>query len=736
MGGARRAPALRVVQAHELGRDGPRGQARGDPRRRRPPGALARGRGGDPCRHPRARRRHARRPAPALRDRRARRLEPARGDLRLPPPGRPAPACERAGDRRRADRERLCPALPHRRDRRRPLGQGRDVPDLLVLARLGAGRDRRAAAGPQPDGAAAAQRVAARALRRGARRRDRPSPRELPTGVLAPRADRGRRADHPRGADRGVRAVSEKDQAPDRAGLVLLALILVAGVANLNLSVANVALPDIGKHFDSSQTTLDLIAVGYSLGLAASVLYLGALGDRYGRKLMLLLGLALSVPACLLAAFAWSDEVLFGARVLGGLSAGMAYPTTLALITALWSGPGRTKSIALWSAVGGGIASLGPLVAGALLESFDWGSVFLITLPLVLVAFPMALKLVPAHVNEATEPVDNLGGILSVLLVAALVLAINFAPVPNKGALALGLGAIALAALAAFLIRQRRASNPLYDLHVAGRRVFWVAAVAGIIVFGSLMGAAFVSQQFLQNVLGYATLEAGAAFLPTIVFMVLVAPRSAKLVETCGARFTLLCGYASLVLAFLTMLLLWEPGIPYWKVGIAYVFIGIGVGFAGTPASHSLTGSVPVQKAGMASGTADLQRDLGGAIMQSVFGALLTAGYAAAAATAIAAAPNSAQISDSVQGELTKSFAGAESVAAQYPQYATQITTAAKQAFLDGDQWAYTAGLIAVLLGAVLVYFMFPRKDDEQRLLLEYQAEDAGAVDERSLAHA
>ena len=497
---------------------------------------------------------------------------------------------------------------------------------------------------------------------------------------------------------------------------MLAALILVAGVANLNLSVANVALPDIGKHFDSSQTTLDLIAVGYSLGLAASVLYLGALGDRYGRKLMLLLGMALSVPACLLAAFAPSDVVLFVARVLGGLSAGMAYPTTLALIAALWSGPGRTKSIALWSALGGAIASLGPLVAGALLEHFEWGSVFLITLPLVVVAFPMAAKFVPSHVNETTDPVDNLGGILSVVLVGALILAINFAPVPNKGTLALGLAAIAVAALIGFYIRQRRAANPLYDLHVAARRVFWVAACAGIIVFGSLMGAAFVSQQFLQNVLGYSTLDAGAAFLPTIVFMVLVAPRSAKLVETRGARFTLLCGYVFLLLAFATMLLLWKEDSPYWKIGLAYVFIGIGVGFAGTPASHSLTGSVPVRRAGMASGTADLQRDLGGAIMQSIFGALLTAGYAAAAAAAIAAAPNSQQINDSVQNQLTKSFAGAEAVAQQYPQYASQITAAAKQSFLDGDQWAYTAGLVAVLLGAVLVFFLFP-KDEEQQLL-------------------
>src|SRR6516165_12605574 len=127
--------------------------------------------------------------------------------------------------------------------------------------------------------------------------------------------------------------------APDRAPLVLLALILVAAVANLNLAVANVALPDIGKDLDASQTALDLIAVGYSLGLAASVLYLGALGDRYGRKLMLILGVGLSIPACITAAWAPNVGVLVFARIVGGLAAGMAYPTTLALVTALWAGP-------------------------------------------------------------------------------------------------------------------------------------------------------------------------------------------------------------------------------------------------------------------------------------------------------------------------------------------------------------------------------------------------------------
>jgi MFS family permease len=508
--------------------------------------------------------------------------------------------------------------------------------------------------------------------------------------------------------------------------LVLIALIAVAGVANLNLSVANVALPSIGQAFDSSQTTLDLIAVGYSLGLAASVLYLGAFGDRYGRKQMLVGGMALSIPASLLAGYAHSDTVLFLARLLGGVSAGMAYPTTLALITALWVGPARTRSIALWSSIGGGVASLGPLVAGALLVHFWWGSVFLITLPLAVIALAMAWFLVPAHVHETTEPVDNLGGILSVVLIGGMVLAINFAPVPNKGTLALGLGVIALAALIAFIIRQRRAKNPLYDLHVAGRRIFWVAACAGIIVFGSLMGSAFVSQQYLQNVLGYSTFEAGAAFLPAIVFMVLVAPRSAILVETRGARFTLLAGYVFLFLAFSSMLLLWQDNSHYWQIGITYAFIGVGVGLAGTPASHSLTGSVPVQRAGMASGTADLQRDLGGAILQSIFGALLTAGYATAYTKLISGTSGTANVSDSVQNELTKSFSSATETAQKYPQYSSQIISAAKSSFLDGADWAYTAGLVAIVIGAVIVFFMFPKVEREKQLLAEYHAEDTG----------
>lgn len=518
-------------------------------------------------------------------------------------------------------------------------------------------------------------------------------------------------------------------RAPKRQAAVLGTLILVATVANLNLSVANVALPDIGDAFDASQTQLNLIAIGYSLGLATSVLYLGALGDRYGRKKMLIAGTALAIPFSLLASFAPTADVLFLARFGGGIAAGMAFPTTLALITALWSGPGRTRSIALWSGVGGAMAALGPLLAGGLLLAFDWGSVFLITLPLALIALVLSLRLVPANVDETSDPVDNLGGILSVVMVAGVVLAINFATIPGAGALALGIALVGIAAAVGFVIRQRRASNPLYDLEVAARSTFWVAAVAGIIVFGTLMAAMFIGQQYLQNVLDWSTWQAGLAILPAAVALVMVAPFSAKLVDSRGARFTLLAGYLFCFFGFIVMLLFWSEDSTFPVVIVAYMLVGIGVGLAGTPASHSLTGSVPVRRAGMASATADLQRDLGGAIMQSILGVFLTAGYATSFSRLIASSPNSAEVSESVEVELERSFSSAANIAEQYPQYSDQIIEAAKQSFIKGEDLAYLGGIVAILLGAALVWRFYPKYERETELLALYASEDAPQAD-------
>ena len=204
--------------------------------------------------------------------------------------------------------------------------------------------------------------------------------------------------------------------------------------------------------------------------------------------------------------------------------------------------------------------------SGFLLERFEWGSVFLVTLPLAVVALVMAhpLRAGPRQRDDRAgrqpgrDPVGGAGRRGDPRRSTSR-------RCPNEGTLALALFAIAVVAGVAFVVRQQRAANPLYDLDIASRRVFWVAAVAGIIVFGSLMGAMFIGQQYLQNVLGYSTLDAGAAIIPAALFMVIVAPRSAKLVEARGARFTLLLGYVFVLLGFVTMFLLWKDGSAYWR---------------------------------------------------------------------------------------------------------------------------------------------------------------------------
>ena len=513
----------------------------------------------------------------------------------------------------------------------------------------------------------------------------------------------------------------------DVTSWTLVALIAVASVPNLNLAVANIAVPDIGAAFNASQTEMNLVSVGFSLGLASTVLYLGAVGDRYGRKQLLQLGMLLTVPTALLAAWAPDVGVLIVARILGGVAAGMAFPTTLALITALFDGQRRTRAIALWSAVGGSMIVVATLAAGWLLSRFWWGSVFLISAPLALVALALAWRTVPAHVGETTEPVDHLGGVLSLVGILTLVLAINVAPSPGEGTLALVAGGIAVVILAAFFVHQARTSDPLFDLRYAGRRTFWVAATAGLIVFGTLMGGFYVGTQYVQLVLGYSTLKAGTVGIPAAVVMIVVAPLSAKVIARFGSRATLLAGYAFLLAAFLSMLLLWSATASFTVVALAFALMGAGVGLAGTPASHSLTGSVPVPKVGMASGTADLQRDLGGSVMQSLLGAILTAAYAADVAQRVQGTPLAGN--RQVTTVLERSFASAADYASKVdPSQAKAILAGARASFLHGADWAFGAGIIAIVVGAVLVALAFPGKRRELDLLAQFEAEDAGAT--------
>ena len=339
---------------------------------------------------------------------------------------------------------------------------------------------------------------------------------------------------------------------------------------------------------------------------------------------------------------------------------------------------------------------------------------FLVTLPLAVVALVMAWLLVPAHVNESTEPVDNLGGVLSVVLVGALILAINFAPVPNEGTLALGLVASRSRRWSPSSSGSAARRNPLYDLDVAARRDFWVAACAGIIVFGSLMGAMFIGQQFLQNVLDYSTLEAGRRSFRPPVCMVLVAPRSAKLVEAHGARFTLLLGYVFVLLGFLTMLLLWKEDIAYWKVGLGYALhrdrrrvrrharVALADRLGPGPRAPAWRPAPPTCSATSAARSCSRSS-----------ARCSPPATPAAAAAAIAASPDKDQVTDSVQAELTKSFSSAADIAERTRSTRARSSPGRRRRSSRATSGPTSAGIIAVLLGAALVFFLFPKRDEE-----------------------
>ena len=505
----------------------------------------------------------------------------------------------------------------------------------------------------------------------------------------------------------------------------LWTLILAACVANLNLTVANVALPDIGRELDATQVELNMVAVGFTLGLASSVLYLGAIGDRYGRKKLLLIGLALSIPTAALAAWAPDATVLIAARFLGGVCAGMVYPTTLSIITALYIGKQRVMAIALWSGIGASVAAIGPAVVGWLLTFAWWGAGFAISIPLAVLAFVLCCFL-PRKTGDLSPSVDHVGGLLSVVMIAALIAAITFAPTPGAGFVSVILAAIAVVAIVAFFLWERHTAAPLFDLHIARRRTFWVAALAGIIVFGSLMGAMFIGMQFLQNVLGYTPLEAGAGILPSAIAMIVLSPVAAVLIRRIGSRLTLAVGFVLVGIGFAAMFI-WTENSPYVLVGSTYVLLGAGVAIAAAPASRSIMASVPPEDLGMGSATNDLQRDLGGAIMQAVMGTLLVVRYSKDITDAFNAAPAAEQseLSNQAVTLMTESFTGAEQVAQSVdPQYAASLIEAAKQAFTDGANVAYASALVAVAIGLVIIVALYPRKQEEEQILAQYAETD------------
>ncbi|MFM1890353.1 MAG: hypothetical protein RLZZ565_1110 [Planctomycetota bacterium] len=511
------------------------------------------------------------------------------------------------------------------------------------------------------------------------------------------------------------------ENAAEQASPAAIAALIAAGmVSAINLGAANIALPDIGRAFLATSSDLTHVGFATTLGMAAMILYLGRLSQSVGRSRMVRVGLLLSVPLSIAAAFAPSIGTLIAARFAIGVAGAMIYPNTLAEITVTTSGPRRVRAIGLWFGCTIGAAALGPVVAGLLMSVFWWGVAFLISVPVALTAIALARHL-PRRAGEDHAPVDHLSGVLVAVGVLTLATALSLGGTGTAPWVGPTAGVAALIVLVAFLRRQSTLAHPIFDLRVLRRPTFLVAAVAGAITVGTMLGGFFLGQQFLQQVLGYSTSASGLAVLPTGVAILLTSPRAAALGARFGGRTMLILG-AGVAAASIALMSAWSPESDYLIVGASYLGLGCAVGIVGTTVSRTLMASVSGEEVAMASSTSDLQSCIGGALLIAIQGSVLAVAYHHAFDVgASAPAFQGAGIDQTALDTARTSLASAQHVATTIEASdAKALTTLAFDAFLDAFRSAVWTGVVMLAAIAAFVAVRFPGLARERRLEADY----------------
>ena len=413
-----------------------------------------------------------------------------------------------------------------------------------------------------------------------------------------------------------------------RRWLALVVLCVSLLVIVIDNTIVNVALPTLVRDLGANISELQWVVDAYTLVFAGLLLLAGTLGDRYGRRRTLLLGLVTFGAASAAAAFASGVNQLVIARAVMGAGAAFIMPATLSLLTSVFRDPReRAMAIGIWAATAGVGVALGPVVGGFLLDHYWWGSVFIVNVPIVVGALIGARLLVPESRDPVARPVDWAGAALSGAGLVAFVWAIIEAP--SKGwtsAPVAGAFVFAAVALVAFVGWERRVEEPLLDVRLFRNARFTAASSTVTVLFFALFGFLFLSTQYLQFVLGYTPSESGVRMLPYAGAMIVAAPLSSKLVARFGTKVIVTIG----MLAFaggLALAATITTATGYGRLGIAMVFMGIGMGLAGAPATESIMGSLPPDRAGIGSAVNDTTRELGGALGVAIVGSIVSSLY-------------------------------------------------------------------------------------------------------------
>ncbi len=515
------------------------------------------------------------------------------------------------------------------------------------------------------------------------------------------------------------------EKAYERRWYTLAVLCMSLIVITVDNSILNVALPTIVRDLGASGSDLQWIIDSYVIVFASLLLTAGALGDKYGRKGALTVGLLLFGGCSGLASLATTPAMLIMARGLMGIGAALIFPTTLSILTNTFTGRERAKAIGVWAGVSGIGVALGPMLGGILVEHFYWGSVFFVNVPICAAALVMGYFFIPTSRDPDNRPLDPIGALLSILTLVALLYAIIQAP--DKGWTAPAVVAsffAGLLLLTVFALWEMRAKEPMIDVRVFRNARFSAASSVLTLTSFALYGSVFLLIQYFQFVLGYSPLEAGLLAMPVAIAMMVVSPNAPRLVRRWGTKWVVVLG---LLIAALAMLCYASDMIMSSFVGgcaVRFLF-GVGLGLTSAPATESIMGSLPPSRAGVGSAINDTTRQTGGALGVAIIGSVFLAAYHHYADKAAnLSAASSAALHDSVGRALE--------LANRLPaKQGAALVQLSHDAFVDAMRITYPIAAAFIVLAAIIAWRFLPAHghdefathDDEEeaREISEYE---------------
>ncbi len=498
----------------------------------------------------------------------------------------------------------------------------------------------------------------------------------------------------------------------ERRWSVLTVLCLSVFLIVVDGTIVNVALPTLFRELGATTSQLQWVVDAYTLVFAGLLLAAGSLGDRFGRKGTLVTGMALFGLFSGSAALAGSPGQLIAMRAAMGIGAALIFPATLAILVSVFRNPAeRAKAIGIWAATSGLAVALGPVTGGWLLEHFYWGSVFFVNVPVVIVAIIAIVLIVPTSRDSHVQRFDPLGLLLSIAGISLLVYTVIEAPDWGWGSgNAVGGFAGAAVLLSAFILWERRSTHPMLDVGVFANARFTAASLSVTFAFFALFGFIFMVTQYFQFVRGYGTLEAGVRTLPFALFTGAAAPLAAKFAGRFGTKAVVTAGLFAMAVGF-TISATLAVDSNYLIVVLAMAFMGGGLGLVNAPATESIMGSLPPDKAGVGSAVNDTTRELGGTLGVAIVGSLFSSVYG----SKLAALLSGSAVPPAALAEAKQSVGAAAEVATQAaksvgPAAGRAIHGAINTAFMDGFHAGSFVSAGVVLFGSMLAFCFLPAR--------------------------